>query len=68
LFGTDGLKQGTISGLTFRNPPNWFNIIANSSELLISDLDLVVEVTNASYPAHVSLKSPVTMRFAKGDP
>ncbi|KZL64293.1 murein transglycosylase [Colletotrichum incanum] len=51
LLGTDGLKGGSITGLNMRNSPNWFNIIANSSDILISDMNLVVEVTNKTSPA-----------------
>ncbi|KAI8205374.1 Exopolygalacturonase A [Colletotrichum sp. SAR 10_65] len=46
LLGTDGLKGGSITGLKMINSPNWFNIIANSSDILISDMDLSVVVTN----------------------
>ncbi|PQE07854.1 Exopolygalacturonase A protein [Rutstroemia sp. NJR-2017a WRK4] len=40
LFGTDGLNGATISGLKMRNPPNWFNLYANSTDILVSDMDL----------------------------
>ncbi|KAI8170292.1 Exopolygalacturonase A [Colletotrichum sp. SAR 10_70] len=46
LLGTDGLKGGSITGLKMVNSPNWFNLIANSSDILISDMDLSVVVTN----------------------
>jgi hypothetical protein len=67
LFGTDGLKQGSISGLTFKNPPNWFNLIANSTEVLITDLNLTVVTTNAKYPAKVTLytKQPQSLENQK---
>ncbi|KAF6832708.1 polygalacturonase [Colletotrichum musicola] len=51
LLGTDGLKGGSITGLNMRDSPNWFNIIANSSDILISDMNLSVKVTNATSPA-----------------
>ncbi|KAJ0270410.1 hypothetical protein COL940_011703 [Colletotrichum noveboracense] len=51
LLGTDGLKGGSITGLKMINSPNWFNIIANSSDILISDMDLSVVVTNSTSPA-----------------
>ena len=53
LFGTDGLHRSSISGLTMRNPPNWFNFITNSSHILISDMNLQVTSLNASAPAKV---------------
>ncbi|TDZ23529.1 Exopolygalacturonase A [Colletotrichum orbiculare MAFF 240422] len=51
LLGTDGLKGGSITGLNMRDSPNWFNIIANSSDMLISDMNLSVKVTNKTSPA-----------------
>ncbi|KAF4551799.1 Exopolygalacturonase A-like protein [Elsinoe fawcettii] len=50
LFGTDGLRGGSISGLKMINSPNWFNLIANSSDVLITNLNLNV-VSNAASPA-----------------
>jgi galacturan 1,4-alpha-galacturonidase len=43
LFTFDGMKGATMSNLRMRNSPNWFNIIANSSDILISDMDLVAK-------------------------
>jgi galacturan 1,4-alpha-galacturonidase len=54
LFGTDGLHGATISGLTLLNPPNWFNFISNSSEIIISDMNLSAISNNASVPVKVS--------------
>ncbi|KAL3464881.1 putative exopolygalacturonase A [Aspergillus heterothallicus] len=51
MFGTDGLHRATISGLTMRNPPNWFNLIANSSDILVSDLNLQVDPQPKATPA-----------------
>ncbi|KAH8883532.1 polygalacturonase [Thozetella sp. PMI_491] len=51
LFGTDGLHGGSITGLNMKNPPNWFNLIANSSDIVISDMNLNVVQLNATYPA-----------------
>jgi galacturan 1,4-alpha-galacturonidase len=42
LFNVDGLNGGTISNLKMLNPPNWFNIIQNSKNIVISDMDLQV--------------------------
>ncbi|KAF4343142.1 exopolygalacturonase [Fusarium beomiforme] len=36
----------TMSNLRMRNPPNWFNIIINSTDVLISDLDLQAKSLN----------------------
>ncbi|KAK6209991.1 cytochrome P450 [Colletotrichum tabaci] len=40
LFSFDGVKGATMSHLRMRNPPNWFNLIANSTDVIISDMDL----------------------------
>ena len=53
MFVTDGLNGGSISGLKMVNSPMWFNLISNSTDLLISDFDMDVQVENPSYPAHV---------------
>ncbi|KAL5391271.1 hypothetical protein PMIN06_008132 [Paraphaeosphaeria minitans] len=45
LFSIDGLKGGSMSNLRMRNSPNWFNIIANSSDIIISDLDIQAKST-----------------------
>ncbi|KAL1594568.1 hypothetical protein SLS60_010329 [Paraconiothyrium brasiliense] len=46
LFSIDGLKGGSISNLRMRNSPNWFNIIANSSDIIVSDLDIQAKSTD----------------------
>ncbi|GKZ29796.1 hypothetical protein AbraIFM66950_006546 [Aspergillus brasiliensis] len=51
LLGTDGLHHATISGLTMLNPPNWFNFIANSTDILISNMTMLVESEIADAPA-----------------
>ncbi|KAF9870663.1 exopolygalacturonase [Colletotrichum karsti] len=51
LLGTDGLHRSTITGISMRNSPGWFNFISNSSNVLISDFDLNVLQTNKSAPA-----------------
>ncbi|KAL0936282.1 exopolygalacturonase X [Colletotrichum truncatum] len=40
LFVTDGWKGGSITGLKMRQSPNWHNLIANSSDILVSDFDI----------------------------
>ncbi|KAL4959390.1 Exopolygalacturonase X-2 [Aspergillus stella-maris] len=40
LFITDGWHGGSITGLKLRQSPNWHNFIANSSDILISDIDI----------------------------
>lgn len=55
LFGTDGLHNSSISGINMRNPPNWFNFISNSTNVIISDMNLTVTSLNASAPAKVRL-------------
>jgi galacturan 1,4-alpha-galacturonidase len=55
LLGTDGLHHATISGLTMRNSPNWFNLISNSSNILITDITLLVDPQPKETPAKVRL-------------
>ncbi|KAH8161967.1 hypothetical protein CIB48_g6260 [Xylaria polymorpha] len=50
LFGTDGLAGGSVSGLNMKNSPMWFNFIMNSSDVLITDINIWLEVTNSSSP------------------
>ncbi|KAK2760251.1 hypothetical protein FQN54_002319 [Arachnomyces sp. PD_36] len=40
LFAFDGMHQAVMSNLRMRNPPNWFNLIANSTDILISNMHL----------------------------
>lgn len=42
LFNVDGLDTGTISNLKMKNPPNWFNLIQNSNDVVIDSLSLNV--------------------------
>ncbi|CAG9976100.1 unnamed protein product [Clonostachys byssicola] len=46
LFVTDGWVGGSITGLKLRNSPQWHNLIANSSDLLISDIDIYSRSTS----------------------
>ncbi|KAK2013576.1 pectin lyase-like protein [Colletotrichum eremochloae] len=39
-FSFEGVEGATMSHLRMRNPPNWFNLIANSTGVIISDMDL----------------------------
>ncbi|KAI1824356.1 polygalacturonase [Xylaria intraflava] len=43
----DGLHGGSITGLRMVNPPDWFNLVANSSDLLISDMVLTAKSSNS---------------------
>lgn len=62
LFTMEGLKGGTMSNLRMRNSPNvsrihsskyhtdqkqWFNIIANSTDILISNMDINATVSHS---------------------
>ncbi|KAI9150822.1 Exopolygalacturonase X-2 [Paramyrothecium foliicola] len=40
LLITDGMHGGSITGLKMLNSPNWHNLIANSSDILISDFQV----------------------------
>ncbi|UZP38225.1 hypothetical protein NXS19_006041 [Fusarium pseudograminearum] len=46
LFSIEGAHGLTMSNLHMRNSPNWFNIIINSTDVLISDLDLQAKSSN----------------------
>ncbi|KAL5349133.1 hypothetical protein ACLOAV_005421 [Pseudogymnoascus australis] len=49
LFVIDGLEGGTMSNLNQVNPPNWFNLVANSTNVVIDNMDLkVAAVGNAA--------------------
>ncbi|OHF03443.1 polygalacturonase [Colletotrichum orchidophilum] len=48
LFVTDGLHGGSITGLNMINSPQWFNLIANSSEILISDINIKAASSSAN--------------------
>ncbi|KAM0253125.1 hypothetical protein ACHAQJ_007401 [Trichoderma viride] len=50
LFVLDGLEVGSVTGLKMRNSPSWFNLIANSSNVLVSDIDIAVQ-SESSNPA-----------------
>ncbi|GFF57893.1 probable exopolygalacturonase X [Aspergillus udagawae] len=50
LFMLDGLHGGSVTGLRMINPPNWFNLIANSTNILISDMNLNAVSANSNYP------------------
>ncbi|KAI0147483.1 polygalacturonase [Xylariaceae sp. FL1272] len=47
----DSLDGGSVTGIQMNNPPNWFNFITTSSDILISDMILTVKVTGAN-PSH----------------
>lgn len=53
LLGTDGLHHATISGFTMLNPPGWFNLIANSTDILVSDMTMLVGNALPDAPAKV---------------
>lgn len=40
LFGTIGLKGGTISNIKLRYSPQWYNFVANSSDVVFSNIDI----------------------------
>ncbi|KAI0535990.1 polygalacturonase [Xylaria digitata] len=44
----DGLHGGSVTGLRMISPPNWFNLIANSSDILISDIVLTAKSSNSN--------------------
>lgn len=40
LFGTVGLKGGRIQDLKLRYSPQWYNFVANSSDVVFSNIDI----------------------------
>ncbi|CAG9942894.1 unnamed protein product [Clonostachys rosea f. rosea IK726] len=48
LLVTDGLHGGSITGLNMKNSPNWHNLIANSSDILISNIEVHAGSTSAN--------------------
>jgi galacturan 1,4-alpha-galacturonidase len=54
LLGTDGLHHATISGLKMLNPPGWFNLISNSTDVLVSDMTMLVGSQLTGAPAKVN--------------
>lgn len=49
LFAIVGLEHGSVSGIKLRNSPFWHNIIANSSDVVYSDLDLFSSSNNGNF-------------------
>ncbi|EXK80458.1 murein transglycosylase [Fusarium oxysporum f. sp. raphani 54005] len=48
LFLVDGLRGGSVTGLRMIYPPSWFNLIANSTDIIVSDLDLQAVSKNSN--------------------
>ncbi|KAI0419579.1 polygalacturonase [Xylaria grammica] len=44
----DGLQGGSMTGIRMINSPNWFNLIANSSDILVSDMVLTAKSANSN--------------------
>lgn len=49
LFAIDGLEGGSVSDIKMRNSPFWHNIIANSSDVVYSGLDLFSTSNNGNF-------------------
>lgn len=49
LFAIVGLEGGSVSQFKLRNSPFWHNIIANSSNVVYSDLDLFSTSNNENF-------------------
>ena len=43
LFGIMGLKGGSVANINMINPPNWFQFVANSSDLIFDNLNLTAK-------------------------
>lgn len=57
LFVMNGVNGGSMSGLKMKSPPNWFNFITGSQDVLVSGMTLTA-VTNNSNPVKNSGKFP----------
>ncbi|KAF4953244.1 hypothetical protein FSARC_12438 [Fusarium sarcochroum] len=53
LFITDGWHGGSITGLKLRHSPNWHNFIANSSDILISNIDIFSRSTSSAWASNL---------------
>lgn len=63
LLGTDGLHHATISGLKMLNPPGWFNLISNSTDVLVSDMTMLVGSQLSGAPAKVTSSPRSNVQF-----
>jgi len=52
LLVVDGLHGGSVTGLKMRNSPMWFNLIANSSDVVVSDISIGVKSTSRNKPGN----------------
>jgi len=48
LMVLDGVKGGSVTGLKLRQAPTWNFFVANSSSVLISDIDIAVASTSTN--------------------
>lgn len=48
LLGIMGLKGGSMSNIKLINPPNWFQLVANSSDLIFDNLNQTAVSTSAN--------------------
>lgn len=49
LFTIDGLKTGSVSEIKLRNSPQWANLIANSSDVVYSGLEIFSTSDNENF-------------------
>lgn len=49
LFTIDGLQTGSVSEIKLRNSPQWANLIANSSDVVYSGLDIFSTSNNENF-------------------
>lgn len=50
LLGIMGLKGGSVSNIKLINPPNWFQFVANSSDLIFDSMNLTAASITANLP------------------
>ncbi|CCD45756.1 glycoside hydrolase family 28 protein [Botrytis cinerea T4] len=48
LFVMNGVTGGSMSGLKMKSPPNWFNLITGSQDVLISGMTLTAVTSNSN--------------------
>jgi galacturan 1,4-alpha-galacturonidase len=48
LFVQLGMQHASMSNIHMKNPPNWFNFISNSSDIIVSNMTLTAYTTNSN--------------------
>ncbi len=59
LFGIMGLEGGSVSNINMINPPNWFQFVANSSDLIFDNLNLTATSNSSNTGKNSSMLSKI---------